>query len=456
MIALKKNHIFIVNIFISVDNNSYSPKNDIANRCQLLVSLFLILLLYAILYDRYDRGEGSFLLPPNQFVSILFGINIIILIFTKTKLVILISNPIAILAAIPPLVLGLVCWLYHDYPLFEPSLLSFISRFYLIGIFSFISSRTNPLLSPLQLKRLNVILLATTLCLAISSLRIDRGQRLTFIDISTTSAHVLAVLGIISFICLSHYKPFIGRVILSTIYGVLVFICVLTQSRGGLIGLICVVILYITHISQSSLKLFETSLKKITIPLLLTIPLIYTFLSNPVSVEIISNLTTNLMTVLGRDNTGSTEELRFGIWEEYTKVILESPELLLIGTGFPRERLEGSVTSSSLDRVGAAHNYIYGSISIGGVLYLFPLILSLILLFRSMMLATFQHDEYRNEYSNEGNLIKFIVRSSIMTFLVMAFTDNFPFLLSGWPVQVVFGFFFFCAGFDGYLKRISQ
>ncbi|MNS30601.1 hypothetical protein D3C72_626370 [compost metagenome] len=347
------------------------------------------------------------------------------------------------MALVPPLVMGAVCWIYHEYPLFDPSLTSFMFRFYFVCLFGYMTARCGRHTLRPGLARLNVAFIVGLTVLASVTMEPDPAGRLAFLDISTTSAHAFAVLALFLYLSInparSHApsrKLFFGVMCLAFTY-----LCIMTQSRGGFLSLLLVTILAMFHSSVSTMRLFNRTSKQ----LLIILPLLalVSYLTSLNWFELGESVFSSVTSVLGRDFSGYSNELRTGIWESYAAAFAADPNFLWFGDGFPRQHGDTS-TYVMPTIINAAHNYAFGSIGLGGLAYFIPLAFVITYVI-SKGISKLPHLQ---AVDGEGSPIyfHFLVYGSLSTFALMAVTDNFPYLFSAWPVHAVFGLLFFAAG----------
>ena len=429
-----------------------SEKLNYFQGIQLVICLLLIQLIYGILYEKYSLPLSS-----NQFVSFIsiFGISLILL--KKPLLFALIFHPMSLIALIPPLTLWFICYFYHDYPFFEPSVISFTVRFYSISLFGFLASQIK-LDSQEKIRILNIILIFFTIALALFSMQPDRSQfnRLTFIGISTTSAHVLAVMALISFICIYDTPNFNikNKITLYIIYCLIFLISIQTQSRGGLISLCVIMILTFIFMSPKILIFFEKQRKVIICcSVIISISLLLFFDEFTYFLKLIFQLITS---IIGRGSGEYEEDGRVDIFFGYTEVFISHSNIFMFGVGLPRDSYDGPVIRNPFDSISAAHNYIYGSISIGGIIYFISLMLVIVILIVNMIHLTKKYSHWQEIMYSEAILIKFTTIAATTSFLLMGFTDNFPYLFSAWPIHGVWGIFFFCAGLNQKTRKLKH
>lgn len=462
---------------------------EYADRFQPFATLLLIVLLYNIIW----QGLGKpWPLSANLFIWLLLApASALLLLATSPSLernrLGLLLHPLALLALVPPVVLGGVCWFVHDYPLFEESLLSVMARLYFVGLFAFLCAYIGPIMPVRYLRRANRWLLLLAIFLGILFLQpyLNNPKRLMFAGISTGSAYATAVMSVLVFFLFFPYRKakWQGRWWLFLLFGIhyllLLYLCLRTGSRGGLVVLLLSGIIYMLHLSRFNFIVFLFSLRQVSraslsitvmLGLLLTTGILaLDFWYQPVDLALreLNTLTgrsadnrgevsLKVLRITGGQYQGIEGEVRYHHLQRYYEAISQDYHLLIWGEGYPQDNnpVDRYPAGDTIQRIRSVpHNYFFGTIVFGGLVYLIPSMITLgVILWKGSHLIV-HHKRLRPQYHAERMLLSGIFYSTLPTLLFIILFENQSYIFHEWNYQASFGIIFFCASLNMAMRR---
>lgn len=463
-----------------------------AERFQQVITLLLGVLLYNIVW----QGLGKpWPISVNLFLwLVLAPASALLLLATSRSLQTnsfgLLLHPLALLAMIPPVVLGFVCWFVHDYPLVEESLLSVMARLYFVGLFALLSAYIGPVVPGRYLRWMNRVLLLLALCLGIVFLQpyLNNATRLMFAGISTGSAYATAVMSVAAFFLFFPHRgstPQTSRWLLMLFgiyYLLLLYLCLRTGGRGGLVVLLLAGGIYFLHITWSHFMVFLFSLRQMTritlvtsmviVSLLATGILALDFWYRPVDLFIqtlvtltgrgfddVDDVPRNVLRITGGEHEGIEGEVRYHFIRHYYEAISQDQQLLIWGEGYPQDNnpVDLYPAGNTVQDIGAVpHNYFFGMIVYGGLVYFIPSLITLSVIVWQGHRLLVTHRTLRPAYRSERLLLSGIFYGTLPTLLFIILFENQSYIFHEWNYQAAFGIVFFCAGLNNAMRHEAR
>ncbi|NJO06627.1 MAG: hypothetical protein HC876_14510 [Chloroflexaceae bacterium] len=263
-------------------------------------------------------------------------------------------------------------------------------------------------------------------------------------------------------------------ILLAGAYLGLLYLCLRTGSRGGLLVVMVTAIILVFHVTRFNFAFFRFSFKQVRrYGLLGALVLVALTATGAATVDLwkpqLDRAVNTINQFAGRTERnsektlnrtgGATEglegEVRFHYWQAYWEAISTDERLRTWGEGFiqddnKEDRFPGGNTLQTIQ--APPHNYFFGTILFGGLVYAIPsyttLVVVLWLGFR--LIAT--HRALRPEYLEERILLSGFFYANLIGFFMIIMFENQSYFFHEWNYQAAFCIAFFCASLTSAMR----
>ncbi|MFH1066822.1 MAG: O-antigen ligase family protein [bacterium] len=417
-------------------------------RLDFVITILLLLFLYTVFVA---NKEILFLPSSNQVAVFLFGVGALVLIGFKRLRLSRSSFGILLLSVATPAACVLTTILVQGRSPLDKSLLSFFFRFVGLALFCLMAAVTDPPFKPRHLKWLNIFFVGIALAM-IWKFR-DYGDymgRMSFVEISTSSAYFIAGLALCSLIVFRDAilkRSILEYMLLIMSLAACCFFVFQTKTRGGVLATAFIIAVWLMgQLPRARALLFNKKFMAVVILAITMISLLGVQWEN-----LFYSVIKGSSSLVGREESAVGEnESRFVIYDEFITWTMEDPSVLLTGIGYPSTEIGDAAMSGEF--FTAPHNLILGALYLGGIAYcLCYLILAVVVCLKTFNLESLLSHLRLPEL--EMQVVSISATCAILVFFVTALTENFPYLFNSWAIYFPAGILFFLAAVEGRVRN---